>query len=186
MFVVGDRLFVVANNDQTTRLTAAYFFGFLVLPGKYTMLIKKSNSRIYKPNRPRIITFKHGITYHSRSHLGWYFRMLFQSSKLKAHSSNVSFHWNVAKETLELWALSFRKCHPKWDWCTARSVEDETRNDRRNENRNPEWWGYFSQLQTNITIWICTGTYRGIQIQSKSRFKFVPRHTGEFEFFDFD
>jgi len=22
----------------------------------------------------------------------------------------------VAKETYELWALSFRKCHPKWDW----------------------------------------------------------------------
>jgi len=22
----------------------------------------------------------------------------------------------LAKETVELWALSFRKCHPKWDW----------------------------------------------------------------------
>ena len=50
---------------------------------------------------------------HNRSHLGWHFRML---SKLKVQSSNVSFHWNVAKETFELWALSFRKCHPKWDW----------------------------------------------------------------------
>jgi len=39
-----------------------------------------------------------------------------QSTKLKAQSSNVSFHWNVAKETFELWALSFRKWHPKWDW----------------------------------------------------------------------
>ena len=29
---------------------------------------------------------------------------------------------------------------------TARSVEDETRNDRRNANRNPERWGDFSQL----------------------------------------
>jgi len=28
-------------------------------------------------------------------------------SKLKSQSSNVSFHWNVAKETFELWALSF-------------------------------------------------------------------------------
>ena len=37
-------------------------------------------------------------------------------SKLKAQSSNVFFHCNVAKETFELWALSFRKCHPKWDW----------------------------------------------------------------------
>ena len=37
-------------------------------------------------------------------------------SKLKAQSSNVSFHWKMAKETFEFWALSFRKCHPKWDW----------------------------------------------------------------------
>jgi len=37
-------------------------------------------------------------------------------SKLKAQSSKVSFHWNLAKETFELWALSFRKWHPKWDW----------------------------------------------------------------------
>jgi len=37
-------------------------------------------------------------------------------SKLKARSSKVSFHWNVAKETFELWALSFRKCHPQLDW----------------------------------------------------------------------
>jgi len=28
---------------------------------------------------------------------------------------------------------------------TARSVEDETRNHRRNANQNPEWWGDFSQ-----------------------------------------
>jgi len=31
-------------------------------------------------------------------------------------------------------------------YVTARSGEDETRNDRRNANRNPEWWGDFSQL----------------------------------------
>jgi len=30
---------------------------------------------------------------------------------------------------------------------TARSVEDEPRNDRRNANRDPEWCGDFSQLQ---------------------------------------
>ena len=54
---------------------------------------------------------------YSQFHLGWHFRMLFQR-RIKAHSSKlgVSFHWNVAKETFELWALSFRKCHPKWDW----------------------------------------------------------------------
>jgi len=38
-------------------------------------------------------------------HLGWHFRKSF--SKLKTQSSNVSFHWNVAKETFELWTLSF-------------------------------------------------------------------------------
>jgi len=33
---------------------------------------------------------------------------------------------------------------------TARSVEDETRNVELNGNRNPECWGYFSQLQIQI------------------------------------
>jgi len=44
--------------------------------------------------------------------------------------------------------------------CTARSVEDDTRNAELNGNRNPEWWGGFSQLQ--------------IQIELKSQFEFVP------------
>jgi len=30
--------------------------------------------------------------------------------------------------------------------CTARSLEDETRNAELNGNRNPEWWRDFSQL----------------------------------------
>jgi len=51
---------------------------------------------------------------------------------------------------------------------TARSMEDETRNARRNANRNPEWWGDFSQLQ--------------IQIKPKPGFEFVPRNTGELKF----
>jgi len=33
----------------------------------------------------------------------------------KEQSSRDSFHWNVAKDTFKLWALSFRKCYPK-DW----------------------------------------------------------------------
>jgi len=40
--------------------------------------------------------------------------------------------------------------------------------------------------KTKITISICTGRYREIQIQSKSQFEFVPRDTDESEFFDFD
>jgi len=51
---------------------------------------------------------------------------------------------------------------------TALSMEDETRNARRNANRNPEWWGDFSQLQ--------------IQIKPKFGFEFVPRDTEEFKF----
>jgi len=29
---------------------------------------------------------------------------------------------------------------------TARSLKDETRNGKRNANRNPEWWGDFLSL----------------------------------------
>ena len=50
---------------------------------------------------------------------------------------------------------------------TARSVEDETRNAELNGNRNPEWWGDFSQLQ--------------IQIQQKSQFEFVPQDSSQFK-----
>jgi len=50
---------------------------------------------------------------------------------------------------------------------TARSVEDETRNAELYGNRNPEWWGDFSQLS--------------IQIKQKSHFEFVPRDTLEFK-----
>ena len=44
-------------------------------------------------------------------------------------------------------------------------MEDETRNAELNGNRNPEWWGDFSQLQ--------------IQIKQKSQFEFVPRNISE-------
>ena len=67
-------------------------------------------------------------------------------------------------------------------FCTARCVEDETRNDRRNANRNPEWWADLSQLQNykhnldlyweiqrnsnsiEISIFICTARYRWIWV----------------------
>jgi len=45
-------------------------------------------------------------------------------------------------------------------------VEDETRNAELHGNRNPEWWGDFSQLQ--------------IQIEQKFQFEFVPQDTPEF------
>jgi len=45
----------------------------------------------------------------------WNFRKLF----FKAQSPTVSFHWNVAKETLELWALGFETAFENvtpWKW----------------------------------------------------------------------
>jgi len=51
--------------------------------------------------------------------------------------------------------------------CTARFLEDETRNGERNANRNPEWWGHFSQMH--------------LQIKKKFQFEFVPQDTSEFK-----
>ena len=44
-------------------------------------------------------------------------------SKLKVQSSNVSFHWKVAKETWEIWALNFRKFHPSGIGCTTNQLD---------------------------------------------------------------
>ena len=57
--------------------------------------------------------------FYRQCRMGWHFRKLFQSSELKAPSSNVSFHWNVVKETFELWALSFETA---FDNVTPRGV----------------------------------------------------------------
>jgi len=45
---------------------------------------------------------------------------------------------------------------------TARSVEDETRNAELNGNRNPEWWGNFSQMQIQIKQNLNLNLYREI------------------------
>jgi len=53
--------------------------------------------------------------------------------------------------------------------CTARSLEDETRNAELNGNRNPEWWGDFRQLVRIEKI-----KYRGIlRYKFKLRFLFT-------------
>jgi len=97
------------------------------------------------------IIVKYWIDY-SRSHLGWHFRMMFQ--KLKAQSSNVSFHWNVAKQTFELWALSFRKWHPKWDWLYIWiSCTDWMYIDVMNILKSYTYWLYIHELNILI-VWI--------------------------------
>jgi len=60
-----------------------------------------------------------------------------------------------------------KSAHATKSRATARSLEDETRNAERNANRNPEWWGDFSQLQ--------------IQIKQLSQFDLVPQDTSEFK-----
>ena len=52
---------------------------------------------------------------YSRSHLGWHFRMLFQSSKLERLFCHVSVKRDFRDLSFELWK-GFRKCHPTWDW----------------------------------------------------------------------
>jgi len=65
------------------------------------------------------VSYKHSVSHHSVSHLLYTTCQKAQPiplgvtfskalSKLKAQSSKVSFHWHVAKETFELWALSFK------------------------------------------------------------------------------
>ena len=65
---------------------------------RQTRLISRAHEAVYIQPIPLGVTFSNA------------------ASKLKGQSSNVAFRWDVAKETFELWALSFRKCHPKWDW----------------------------------------------------------------------
>ena len=69
---------------------------------------------------------------------------------------------NVIQACVNLWGTS-----KSFLQVTARSLEDETQNAELNGNRNPEWWGDFSQLQ--------------IQIKQKSQCEFVPRDTSEFK-----
>jgi len=51
------------------------------------------------------LKFRTHVSYVSQPHLLWQFRQAL--SKLRAQSSNDSFHWNVAKGTFGLWVLSF-------------------------------------------------------------------------------
>jgi len=59
------------------------------------------------------------------------------------------FYPSIFYSTLSAILTSYTPARRSEQVCTARSVEDETQNDRRNANRNPEWWGDFSQLQNS-------------------------------------
>ena len=59
---------------------------------------------------------------YSRSHLGWHFRMLFRSSKLKAWSSLFAEMWQKRCSNFELWA--FKNDTPSEIGCTFISFMD--------------------------------------------------------------
>jgi len=114
--------------------------------------------QVQQTNKQRVVQ-----SLYSQSHLGWHFRELFKSSKLKARKALFTEMWQKRRSSFELWAL---KEHSKishqvglavmWSLrsqackvlCrfktvliyTARSREDETRNEYQNTGRNPRWW----------------------------------------------
>jgi len=59
---------------------------------------------------------------YSRSHLGWHFRMLFRSSKLKARTSLFTETWHTRCSSLELWP--FENDTPSGIGCTFISFMD--------------------------------------------------------------
>jgi len=89
--------------------------------------------------------------------------LVFGRSKHLRNSSKILA--NTFSDSLAILKFFFCRRH---FFHTALSFEDEPRKARGNPNRNPEWWGDFSQLQ--------------IQIKPKSGFEFVPRDTEEFKF----
>jgi len=90
-----------------------------------------TNVHVQGPLRECLRKFEAGASglpyYYSLYHLNWYFRNLFQNSKVKARTSLLPRFSNVSfATTFELWALSFeraiRKCYPKWDWLYCTSI----------------------------------------------------------------
>jgi len=55
--------------------------------------------------------------YYSQSHLGWHFRVLFQSSKLKTRTALFTETWQKRRSSFELWA--FENDTPSGIGCTC-------------------------------------------------------------------
>jgi len=63
-------------------------------------LIKQNNTQCLKDQSAILL-----LQLYSRSHWGWYFRMLFQSSKFKARTSLLSRFSEKRRSSFELWAF---------------------------------------------------------------------------------
>ena len=102
---------------------------------------------------------------YSQSHLGWHFRMLFQSSKLKARTSLFTGTWQKRRSSFELWALSFKKWHPKWDWLYIDVFWERqySRCDMRDERETVSWVDVMS-LERDDTVDVIWETARPNQL----------------------
>jgi len=87
----------------------------------YTLMRHMRCTHEYTHEMPHVYTQSH------QSHLEWYFRMLFQSWKLLARRSRLQTETCLCfcekrRSSFEIWVLSFRKCHPTWDWVYKRRL----------------------------------------------------------------
>ena len=57
--------------------------------------------------RETVLMSDSNVYEYSQSHVGWHFRKLFRSSKLKAWTSLFTETWQKRRSSFELWALSF-------------------------------------------------------------------------------
>jgi len=117
--------------------------------------------------------------------------------RFKAQSSNVSFHWNVAKETLELWALifetAFENVTPSEIGCTHEEVHGSPRTYQTRFHGSPQHFKLISSwvngvpgnqkiLRENRKIWRCKYLKSDLLrawIRTYQLFKRVSSKTGE-------
>ena len=83
-----------------------------------------------------------------RSHLGWHFRMLFRSSKLKARASLLPRFSKKRRSIGELWALSFDRAFenvtPRGIGCSSRKCVQHS--------ATKLWWSWSKVLTKSVTL----------------------------------
>ena len=83
------------------------------MPARWT---HNTHTHTHSHSHTNTNTHVHTHSYlYSLSHLGCYFRMLFQSPKLKARTSLLPRFNKKRHSSCELWK-SFSKMSPRWDW----------------------------------------------------------------------
>ena len=107
--------------DPIPQSLPVHFFGSRPQPPTSPYLytcVERSSRHVYRDPQEKSI---YVLIYdpqemYSRSHLGWHFRMPFQSSKLKARTSLFTETWQKRCSSFELWA--FENVTPSGIGCT--------------------------------------------------------------------